>query len=122
MARLFDRRRRRRKGEVADQHEAWTRVAVCHRSRAWTKTEIELPLGHYTMARNPYRKVFIATGTGLAPFLPMFRQLEREGALGHAELYFGCRTAADDHHAPFRSDARVGRSVRQPRGATAGRI
>jgi phytoene dehydrogenase-like protein/ferredoxin-NADP reductase len=61
-----------------------------------TKTEIELPLGHYTMARNPHRKVFIATGTGLAPFLPMFRQLEREGALGGSELYFGCRTVAED--------------------------
>ena len=58
MARLFDRRRRRREGEVADQHkDGWTRVAVCHRSRAWTKTEIEVPLGHYTMARNPYRKL-----------------------------------------------------------------
>jgi len=66
-----------------------------------TKTEIELPLGHYTMARNPHRKVFIATGTGLAPFLPMFRQLESEGALGRAELYFGCRTAAEDITAHF---------------------
>ncbi len=69
-----------------------------------TRTQIELPLGHYTMARNPYRKVFIATGTGLAPFLPMFRQLEPEGELGRAELYFGCRTAADDitaHFAPL---------------------
>lgn len=61
-----------------------------------TKTEIELPLGHYTMVRNPHRKIFIATGTGLAPFLPMFRQLESEGALGHAELYFGYRTHAED--------------------------
>ena len=69
-----------------------------------TKTQIELPLGHYTLARNPHRKVFIATGTGLAPFLPMFGQLEREGALGRAELYFGCRTAAEDitvHFAPM---------------------
>jgi ferredoxin-NADP reductase len=66
-----------------------------------TKTEIELPLGAYTMARNPHRKVFIATGTGLAPFLPMFRQLEREGTLGCAELYFGCRNAAEDITAHF---------------------
>ena len=69
-----------------------------------TKTEIELPLGHYVLARNPHRKIFVATGTGLAPFLPMFRQLEQEGALGEAELYFGCRTAAEDitaHFAPM---------------------
>jgi NAD(P)H-flavin reductase len=53
------------------------------------------------MARNAHRKAFIATGTGLAPFLPMFRQLEREGALGSAELYFGCRNAAEDITAHF---------------------
>jgi phytoene dehydrogenase-like protein/NAD(P)H-flavin reductase len=61
-----------------------------------TATRIELPLGQYTLARNAHRKVFVATGTGLAPFLPMFRQLEREGGLETSELYFGCRTAADD--------------------------
>jgi phytoene dehydrogenase-like protein/ferredoxin-NADP reductase len=66
-----------------------------------TRAEIELPLGHYTMARTPHRKVFIATGTGLAPFLSMFRQLETEGGLGRAELYFGCRTAAEDITAHF---------------------
>lgn len=66
------------------------------RAEAGTKTEIELPLGQYTMVRNRYSKVFIATGTGLAPFLPMFRQLEREGTLGHTKLYFGCKTAAED--------------------------
>ncbi len=65
------------------------------------RTEIELPLGAYTMARKAHRKVFIATGTGLAPFLPMFRQLERDGALGRAELYFGCGTAAQDITAHF---------------------
>lgn len=61
-----------------------------------SKTLIELPLGHYALARNLNRKVFIATGTGLAPFLPMFLQLKRDGTLDSAELYFGCRTAADD--------------------------
>jgi NAD(P)H-flavin reductase len=66
-----------------------------------TKTECELPLGDYTIARNPQRKIFIATGTGLAPFLPMFRQLERDRALDRAELYFGCRTAAEDITAHF---------------------
>lgn len=39
------------------------------------RTEIEWPLGRYTIARTAHRMVFIATGTGLAPFLPMFRQL-----------------------------------------------
>ncbi|RVT48118.1 FAD-binding protein [Rubrivivax albus] len=61
-----------------------------------TATRIELPLGHYTLARSPRRKVFVATGTGLAPFLPMFRQLQQDGGLDACELVFGCRTAAED--------------------------
>ena len=64
-------------------------------------TEMELPLGGYALAKNRHRKVFIATGTGLAPYLPMFRQLERDGAAESAELYFGCRTRADDITANF---------------------
>lgn len=60
------------------------------------ETAIELPLGGYTLTRNTHRKVFVATGTGLAPYLPMFRQLLREGAIGTAELYFGCRNRAED--------------------------
>ncbi len=64
-------------------------------------TEIELPLGHYHLQHNAHRKVFVATGTGLAPFLPMFAQLARDGQLGAAELYFGCRTPAEDISAAF---------------------
>ena len=69
-----------------------------------SKTHMELPLGTYTLHPNAHRKIFIATGTGLAPFLPMFSQLEQAGALDQAELYFGCRTVADDitnHLAPL---------------------
>lgn len=61
-----------------------------------TRTEIELPLGRYALVRNGHRKVFVATGTGLAPFLPMFRLLEQQGDGDRAELIFGCRTGADD--------------------------
>lgn len=61
-----------------------------------TNTEIELPLGHYSLANNGHRKVFIANGTGLAPFLPMFDLLEQQGASESAELIFGCRTNAED--------------------------
>ena len=61
-----------------------------------TITAIELPLGHYTLVRNDHRKVFVATGTGLAPYLPMFRELERTGGLGEATLIFGCATNAED--------------------------
>ncbi len=61
-----------------------------------TRTLMELPLGRYTLSRSPHRKVFVATGTGLAPFLPMFRELDRGGELATAVLVFGCRSAADD--------------------------
>ena len=64
-------------------------------------TEIELPLGSYHLLRNVHRKVFVATGTGLAPFLPMFEQMAEAGELGAAELYFGCRTSAEDITAAF---------------------
>ncbi len=59
-------------------------------------TEVEGPFGGYRLERNAHRKVFIATATGLAPFLPMFGEMAAVGELGAAELYFGCRTAADD--------------------------
>jgi phytoene dehydrogenase-like protein/ferredoxin-NADP reductase len=59
-------------------------------------TEIEGPLGGYHLERNTHRKVFVATGTGLAPFLPMFDEMAGAGELGAAELYFGCRTMAED--------------------------
>ncbi|MGL5290817.1 MAG: hypothetical protein ACRC9T_02665, partial [Vibrionaceae bacterium] len=37
-----------------------------------------------------------ATGTGLAPFLPMFAALEAQGCLQDAVLFFGCRTLEED--------------------------
>jgi ferredoxin-NADP reductase len=60
------------------------------------RTEIELPLGHYTLHGNGHRKIFVATGTGLAPSLPMFEQLQRDGTIETAELLFGCKTQLDD--------------------------
>lgn len=60
-----------------------------------TTTQVELPLGQYTLVENLHRKVFVATGTGLAPFLPMFASLN-ETARRQATLIFGCRTAKDD--------------------------
>lgn len=59
-------------------------------------TLVELPLGQFTLAPSSNHRVFIATGTGLAPFSAMFAQLGRQGTLREAELYFGCRTHEDD--------------------------
>jgi phytoene dehydrogenase-like protein/NAD(P)H-flavin reductase len=60
------------------------------------ETEVELPFGAYRLRPGARRRVFVATGTGLAPFLPMFRHLARTGEIADAELYFGCATPADD--------------------------
>lgn len=60
-----------------------------------TSTQVELPLGRYVLTASTHRKVFVATGTGLAPFLPMFATMnacERS----QATLIFGCRTDGDD--------------------------
>jgi len=59
-------------------------------------TELEGPFGGYRLERNAHRQVFVATGTGLAPFLPMFGEMAEAGEIEDVELYFGCRTASDD--------------------------
>ena len=58
-----------------------------------TRTTIELPLGQFTATPSDRRRVFVATGTGLAPFLPMFATPERKD---DDLLIFGCRTGEDD--------------------------
>ena len=55
------------------------------------RTQVELPLGQFTLAADERRRVFVATGTGLAPFLPMF-----EHTSGEDMLLFGCRTRGED--------------------------
>ena len=61
-----------------------------------TRTEIELPLGEYTLVESPRSKVFVATGTGLTPFLPMFGALAQQNRLGDATLLFGYKAAGED--------------------------
>ena len=68
-----------------------------------TETEIELPLGNYRLLSNRQRRVFVATGTGLAPFLPMLKELRDRGEAGNAELLFGCATQADNPLSCFAS-------------------
>ncbi len=91
-----------------------------------TCTEIELPLGQYTLAHGNRHRVFVATGTGLAPFLPMFGQLARTGALGRSQLLFGCRGDADDITTRLSAlPAEILRCYSRgaaPRGGIAGRV
>ena len=64
-------------------------------------TEIEAPFGAFRLEANTHKKVFVATGTGAAPFQAMFEAMEKGGDLDNAELYFGCRTPAEDVTAGF---------------------
>jgi NAD(P)H-flavin reductase len=59
------------------------------------ETQVELPFGDFRLQNNDHRKVFIATGTGLAPFLPMFSMLKAKGNIDSAELLFGARLVQD---------------------------
>ena len=89
-------------------------------------TEIELPLGRYRLSGSDRRQVFVATGTGLAPLLPMFASLRLRGRLADAVLLYGCRTLADDITTRF--EPLPGRVVRclsrdaAPAGGYAGRV
>jgi phytoene dehydrogenase-like protein/ferredoxin-NADP reductase len=65
-------------------------------AQAGAQTEVELPFGAYRLRPNAARRIFVATGAGLAPFLPMFEALAASGELETAELFFGCLTARDD--------------------------
>jgi all-trans-retinol 13,14-reductase len=61
-----------------------------------TVTQIELPLGEFHLQENGRRKIFVATGTGIAPLLPMFRDLRETEGTGRARLYFGSRVNAEN--------------------------
>ena len=67
------------------------------------ESEIELPLGTYRLLSNDRRRIFVATGTGLAPFLPMLKELRGRRKDEGVELIFGCATQADNPLASFAS-------------------
>ena len=54
---------------------------------------VELPLGGFGLADSDRRRLFIATGTGIAPMLAMFAQAP---GLEHDTLLFGCRHRDED--------------------------
>ena len=56
-------------------------------------TVVELPLGGFGLANSDRRRLFIATGTGIAPMLAMFAQAPE---LEHDTLVFGCRNREED--------------------------
>ena len=61
-----------------------------------TATEIEVPLGSFGLRESGRKKIFVATGTGLAPLLPMLGELRETKDPGRPTLYFGSRTNAEN--------------------------
>jgi len=57
------------------------------------RTVVELPLGGFGLTDSGRRRLFIATGTGIAPMLAMFAQAP---GLEHDTLLFGCRHREED--------------------------
>jgi ferredoxin-NADP reductase len=55
-----------------------------------TEVSIRMPVGSFVFQDSPREAVFVATGTGITPFIPMFAAGE------HARLFFGCRTKSHD--------------------------
>jgi len=62
-------------------------------AEADTSTVVELPLGGFRLTASGRRRLFIATGTGIAPMLAMFSQAP---GLEHDTLLFGCRYRNED--------------------------
>ena len=57
------------------------------------QTVVELPLGGFGLVDSGRRRLFIATGTGIAPMLAMFAQAPD---LEHDTLLFGCTQQDED--------------------------
>jgi len=64
--------------------------------KAGMQTLIEMPLGNFMLNPNTRNKVFVATGTGVAPFLSMLQALESDSISANFKVLFGCRTSKDD--------------------------
>ncbi|MBD3270130.1 hypothetical protein GF376_01240 [Candidatus Peregrinibacteria bacterium] len=63
-------------------------------------TEINLlgkPSGVFKVANTTNSKVFVATGTGLAPFIPMIKETLKKQPKTPITLYFGCRHLRDEY-------------------------
>ncbi|MGP8090386.1 MAG: FAD-binding protein [Syntrophobacteraceae bacterium] len=54
------------------------------------ETFVRLPVGDFTIANKKHAHCFIATGTGITPFIPMIRLLLSQENPPPIGLYFGC--------------------------------
>lgn len=55
------------------------------------------PLGRFIVHDTGKPKIFVATGTGVAPFVPMIKATLDKDPKADVKLYFGARTLEDDY-------------------------
>ena len=65
-------------------------------ARQGDAVDILMPFGSFVLFPGERRKVFIATGTGLAPMVAQIASLARSRFARTVELYYGCRGRDDD--------------------------
>lgn len=75
--------------------------------KAQEGTELNLigkPLGKFILRESSNPKIFIATGTGLAPFIPMVKAALAANAEEKIDLFFGIRHVGHDYCKQFFAD------------------
>ncbi len=59
------------------------------------ETFMRIPVGDFRIVSPEHAHVFIATGTGISPFIPMIGKLAQQHSPPPIELFFGCRFQFD---------------------------
>jgi len=57
-----------------------------------TEVEVIGPAGRFRQQDNNLKKIFVCTGTGLAPFVPMIKELFSKNPKQNITIYFGAKT------------------------------
>jgi all-trans-retinol 13,14-reductase len=68
-----------------------------HHSNIGVSIDCMGPIGRFNLISSNKKKLFIATGTGIAPILPMLKQLKYK----NCELIYGAKTIAEDISSHF---------------------
>lgn len=66
-------------------------------SYAGEKIPLIGPSGRFAVVDSPHQKVFVATGTGIAPFVPMITSLLSTDTMTSVDLYVGIKKISDNY-------------------------
>lgn len=72
-----------------------------NQARPGQKVNLRGPVGDFVLSDDDRPKVFIATGTGVAPILAMLAALAARKHQGVIHLLFGCRNRSEDFTLPY---------------------